>query len=172
MSYIKNTWQSGDLISTEKLNNIQNGIAAAASASEGGGIDSSPVVYFFLDDLVSRAESQIDGLFKNLFTDILDSNKTIQIIERNEEQGSFTATWDINYSYYMTQGDGSIFRFQSNWLSFGYQSYIGYFSELMFDFNTTNGEIYLITKNTVSYNFLNSNVSTSDQTLYTAYNAV
>lgn len=172
MSYIKNTWQSGDLISTEKLNNIQNGIAAAASAGEGGGTDSSHIIYFFLDDLVARAESQIDGLFKNLFTDILDSNKTIQIIERNEEQGSFTATWDINYSYYMTQGDGSIFRFQSNWLTFGYQSYIGHFSELRFDFDTANGEIYLITKNTVSYNFLNSNVSNSDQTLYTAYNAV
>ena len=82
MSYIKNTWQSGDLISTEKLNNIQNGIAAAASAGEGGRTDSSHIVYFFLDDLVARAESQIDGLPISTFTDILQSGKSIIILDK------------------------------------------------------------------------------------------
>ena len=41
MAYDKNTWQSGDVVTSAKLNNIENGIAANAEAiaelEEGGG---------------------------------------------------------------------------------------------------------------------------------------
>ena len=85
MNYEKTVWADGDIISAQRMNNIENGIAAAASAGEGGGTDSSPVVYFFLDDLVALAESQIDGLPVSTFTDVLQSGKSIVIIERDFE---------------------------------------------------------------------------------------
>ena len=33
MSYVKNTWASGDLITAQKLNNIENGVENASAAA-------------------------------------------------------------------------------------------------------------------------------------------
>ena len=37
MSYVKNTWQTGDVITASKMNNIENGIEAASQGGGGGG---------------------------------------------------------------------------------------------------------------------------------------
>ena len=80
-AYIKNTWQSGDLISAAKLNNIQNGIEAISNTESE---NNSPVVYFFLDNLIEQAESE-NRLSINKFIDVLQSGKSIVIIERDFE---------------------------------------------------------------------------------------
>lgn len=36
MSYTKNTWQTGDTVTAEKLNHMEDGIAAASGSSGGG----------------------------------------------------------------------------------------------------------------------------------------
>lgn len=37
MSYVKTTWANGDVITADKLNNIENGIESAGSGGSGGG---------------------------------------------------------------------------------------------------------------------------------------
>ena len=43
MSYTKNNWQTGDVVTADKLNNMENGIEAASSG--GGGGSSNEIVF-------------------------------------------------------------------------------------------------------------------------------
>ena len=36
MSYVKNTWQTGDIVTAEKLNHLEDGVASASSGGGGG----------------------------------------------------------------------------------------------------------------------------------------
>lgn len=59
MSYVKNTWVTGDTITAEKLNNMENGIA---SASQGGGGGTGLPEYSYEDENKSLIiEKQIVG---------------------------------------------------------------------------------------------------------------
>ena len=84
-TYIKNTWQSGDLISAAKLNNIQNGIESANSKESE---NSSPVVFFNLEDIINQAKSE-DGFRLSVFTDLIQQDKFIVILYNDQNyQGS------------------------------------------------------------------------------------
>ena len=86
MSYEKTAWVDGDIISAQRMNNIQNGIEAISNAESENNF---PVVYLFLDDLIEQAESE-NGLPVSTFTDALQSGKSIVIIERDlQEQDGY-----------------------------------------------------------------------------------
>ena len=57
MSYEKTVWVDGDIISAQRMNNIQNGIESANSKESE---NSSPVVFFNLEDIINQAKSE-DG---------------------------------------------------------------------------------------------------------------
>jgi len=50
MSYVKNTWQTGDVVTAEKLNHLEDGVASASSGGGGAGVAGyilHPVVHEF-----------------------------------------------------------------------------------------------------------------------------
>lgn len=107
MSYEKTIWADGDIISAQRMNNIENGLAAVTSAGEGGGTDSSPVVFFNLEDIINQAKSE-DGFRLSIFTDLIQQGKFIVILYNDQNYqgsyGSFFAQitfldYSINSSY-------------------------------------------------------------------------
>ena len=107
MSYEKTIWQSGDLISVAKLNNIENGIENLSTNSEQTNF---PVVFFNLEDIINQAKSE-DGFRLSVFTDLIQQNKFIVIFYNDQNYqgsgpayGSFFAQitfldYSINSSY-------------------------------------------------------------------------
>ena len=114
MSYEKTIWADGDIISAQRMNNIENGIAAIDSAGEGG-TDNSSVVYFFLDNLIEQAESE-NGLSINKFIDVLQNGKSIIVIQREINEASFYNTFYFLESAIASYGTWE-FKFINNYLN-------------------------------------------------------
>lgn len=77
MSYDKNTWQTGDVITANKLNHIEDGIAGAGgggililSADENGVIDHTWQQIHDADFAVLRYERTVDG-YVTMFNDVV-----------------------------------------------------------------------------------------------------
>lgn len=111
MSYEKTAWADGDIISAQRMNNIQNGIEAISNAESE---NHSPVVYFFLDDLIEQAESE-NGLSINKFIDVLQNGKSIIVIQREINEASFYNTFYFLESAASNYGSWE-FKFVNNYL--------------------------------------------------------
>lgn len=65
MAYEKQTWKNGDIITEQKLNHIEDGIAAVGSSGGGGGVDYVLFIHDYktgnLDYISSIPLDQIDG---------------------------------------------------------------------------------------------------------------
>lgn len=86
MSYIKNNWENGDLISAEKLNHMEDGIE---EASQSGGIDD----YTELKNKPSINDVELAG------------NKTLSQLNIQEELISGTNIKTINNQSILSEGD-------------------------------------------------------------------
>ena len=107
MSYEKTVWADGDIISAQRMNNIENGIE---NLSTNSGQTSFPVVFFNLEDIINQAKSE-DGFRLSVFTDLIQQNKSIVILYNDQNYqgsgptyGSFFAQiafldYSINSSY-------------------------------------------------------------------------
>lgn len=87
MSYTPNTWQTGDIVTADKLNHIENGIAGAG----GGGV---LVVSLTLEDNVltmNKTWQEIwDAAPAVLFMDAAEEDKTVYMMyEQYVDQGVY-----------------------------------------------------------------------------------
>lgn len=66
MSYEKQTWATGDVISAEKLNHIEDGIESAGSGS-------SAPAFVGTVEITNRGEGNFTGALREEFSDVLDT---------------------------------------------------------------------------------------------------
>ena len=113
MSYEKTVWIDGDIISAQRMNNIENGIESANSKESE---NSSPVVFFNLENIINQAKSE-DGFRLSVFTDLIQQGKAIIIFYNNQNyQGSgpaygsfFAQITFLDYSIISSYGNTSIY---------------------------------------------------------------
>ena len=87
MSYVKNSWKSGDIITATKLNHMEDGIAAGGSGSESSQVvidfvvnreqdaETGDVVY--LIDSVSKTPLEVSSLIASGATSVIGNLKII-----------------------------------------------------------------------------------------------
>lgn len=113
MSYQKTTWADGDIISAQRMNNIENGIE---NLSTNSGQTSFPVVFFNLEDIINQAKSE-DGFRLSIFNNLIQQGKAIIIFYNNQNyqgtsfQGSTFA--QITFLDYTTN-----LSYDNTWLYF------------------------------------------------------
>lgn len=113
MSYQKTVWADGDIISAQRMNNIENGIE---NLSTNSGQTNFPVVVFNLDDIINQAKSE-NGFRLSVFTDLIQQGKAIIIFYNNQNYqgsgptyGSFPAQITfLDYSTISSYGNISIY---------------------------------------------------------------
>lgn len=92
MSYEKTVWADGDIISAQRMNNIENGLAAVAAQGQNTG----SIVVFNLDDIIDEAQSE-NGFRLSTFTDAIKQGKTICILERANANNDYSSLQDSVY---------------------------------------------------------------------------
>lgn len=84
MSYTPNTWKSGDVVTSAKLNKLEQGVANASGGSSGGGVL-----------FVTVGENNIcDKSYNDIKTAIEDGTLPILVIPSGDED-----TLDMMYMY-------------------------------------------------------------------------
>ena len=97
MSYTKNTWANGDVITAAKLNNMEDGIASA-----GGGYDA--VIVLGVDEEEQPTITVESGSFSDFYSKFEDGDHpSVQII--SEDPDSYG---NINVSSVLDDGDGGL----------------------------------------------------------------
>ena len=102
MAYTRHTWQSGEVISSALLNNIEDGIEEAASSGGGGGVLGVTVTEDDTGETFSRTWQEIYDTMDNggiVFSHMKDANETISIGSMIESCG-----YDDNNGYYIISG--------------------------------------------------------------------
>lgn len=91
MSYTKTNWNSGDIITAEKLNNIENGIEDASTGGRSGGESTPAYLPLEFDYQTSKVATQFD--------DIVDACKKgipCAIMKDDDEVGLFLNVGNIS----------------------------------------------------------------------------
>ena len=83
MTYVKTNWKTGDTITADKLNNIENGIAS--SGGGGGGV-------LILHPVISESEIDLKISYTDLKTNFL-SGKTIILSAERTHSNDITTEW-------------------------------------------------------------------------------
>lgn len=96
MSYVKNTWTEGDIITAEKLNNIENGV------SEVGGVYELNVTEEEWSQMISSSTDSPwqKDITEEEFIKIENSNK-IKLISNNNQNSTF---FNKQATYYYESG--------------------------------------------------------------------
>lgn len=109
MAYEKQTWVSGEIVTSQKMNHIEDGIEAAAQSGGGGNASSAFDFYSIIQDMESSSpyilESDVESLLDELpsLIDINEGNTSIFMnishaeyeVDDNEQRvGVTSAYWD------------------------------------------------------------------------------
>lgn len=92
MSYNKTTWINGDIITAQKLNNIEDGIE-----NVNGGALSSPFIELVIKDntLISHSWEEILSLVVGNGADIPLSDNNLFLLKKSEEDSNYSG---VNYA--------------------------------------------------------------------------
>lgn len=168
MTYNKKTWESGQKLTADGLNNIENGVAALAAAQDNAQVD-LPVVFFNLGDITDEAESE-DGFKDSRFINLFNQGKNIII---NLIKPDLISLFTFKSFNTVSENPVMIFNHLNANLNVNdpnaemQQSTTSEIvnNELVFNFD---GDSYLqsITLNQITYNLTTSTVSSSSDTLW------
>ena len=109
MSYTKTTWETGDVITAEKLNKMEDGIESAAGSSSGGATL-----------VVTYSEEGTTGTLNKTWNEIKDAFPNVVI------EGSPIDTTSICEQVYYEEETGYGVRWQSGDMNLTTQSADGY----------------------------------------------
>ncbi len=160
MSYQKTTWANGMVISADRMNNIENGLAAVAAQGQDTGL----IVIFNLDDIIAQAQSE-NGFSLSTFTDVIEQGKTICILKRVGEN-DYSSLQD--FVYFLSSSwsyDSTIsFVFVNSKIFLDSLDKNLTYTRLSFDFNED-----LLTQINLSQYFYNLSTATGEETLDTIW---
>jgi len=105
MSYTPTNWQSGDVVTSEKLNKIEQGIAAA---SGGGGIQ----VIHSDNGVLDKTYAEIVTAATNSFVYLDEVNETFHGIGNLVMYGSYDGTYSVAFS--STFAPGGIVQYETD----------------------------------------------------------
>lgn len=96
MAYIPTEWATGDVITAEKLNKAENGIAAAGAyiVEVSEMLPAGATLYASYNDLVSHIDKEIIAQFDSLEDDHLLTRATLVSLSSGE---GYTATFFTGY---------------------------------------------------------------------------
>lgn len=88
MNYVKQTWATGDVVTAEKMNYIENGIAGAGGS----------LIVHLNDDILDKTWQEINNTMRSGIPCYIVS------VWDDEEEGSLEVSWElIVYAYYSGQ---------------------------------------------------------------------
>lgn len=170
MTYNKKTWESGQKLTADGLNNIENGLAAVAAAQDNAQVD-LPVVFFNLGDIIDEAESE-EGFNSSRFTNLFNQGKNIIInivrpglvnllTFKSVDTVNENPIMIFNYLYVNLYVNDPNVEVETQSTASEIVN-----NELVFNFDSNSYNLQSITLNQITYNLTTSTVSSSSDTLW------